>query len=214
MKRKRRIIQFLLVFALMMTAGTTVRAEQQNGNGEWRVEFTQAKEMVSNFTSKNIDDVLVKMQPGDSAELGVRILNSSDAATDWYMTNQVLKSLEDASKTAKGGAYSYMLTYTDPQGKVETLYNSETVGGENYTSNLEGLHEATNALDSFFYLDTLEHGESSVVRLYVLLDGETQGNDYQNTFAQLQMNFAVELPPVTENHTTVSRTGERQTGDR
>ncbi len=214
MKRKRRIIQFLLVFSLVMAAGTTVRAEQLNGNGEWKVEFTQAKEMVSNFTSSNFDDVLDHMQPGDSAEFGVRIQNSSDTATDWYMTNQVLKSLEDASKTASGGAYSYVLTYTDPQGKVETLYNSETVGGENFTANLEGLHEATNALDSFFYLDTLEHGESSVVRLYVALDGETQGNDYQNTLAQIQMNFAVELPSGTENNTTVSRTGERQTGDR
>ena len=214
MKRKRRIIQFLLVFCLMMAAGTTVRAEQLNGNSEWKVEFTQAKEMVSNFTSKNFDDVLSSMQPGDSAEFGVRIQNSSDAVTDWYMTNQVLKSLEDASKTASGGAYSYVLTYTDSQGQVETLYNSETVGGENYTLNLEGLHEATNALDSFFYLDTLEYGESSVVRLHVMLDGETQGNGYQNTSAQLQMNFAVELPTVTENHTTVSRTEERQREDR
>ena len=214
MKRKRRIIQFLLVFCLVMAAGTTVRAEQLNGNSEWKVEFTQAKEMVSNFTSKNFDDVLSSMQPGDSAEFGVRIQNSSDAVTDWYMANQVLKSLEDASKTASGGAYSYVLTYTDPQGQVETLYNSETVGGENYTSNLEGLHEATNALDSFFYLDTLKYGESSVVRLYVALDGETQGNGYQNTSAQLQMNFAVELPTVTEDHTTVSRTEERQRGDR
>lgn len=214
MKRKRRIIQFLLIFCLVMSAGTTVWAEQLNGSSEWKVEFTQAKEMVSNFTTKNFDDVLDHMQPGDSAEFSVMIQNSSDAVTDWYMTNQVLKSLEDASKTASGGAYSYMLTYTDSQGQVETLYNSETVGGENYASNLEGLHEATNALDSFFYLDTLEYGESSMVRLYVLLDGETQGNDYQDTLAQIQMNFAVELPAVTENHTTVSRTVERQRGDR
>ena len=214
MKRKRRIIQFLLVFCLVMAAGTTVRAEQLNGNNEWKVEFTQAKEMVSNFTSKNFDDVLSDLEPGDSAEFRVRIQNSSDAVTDWYMTNQVLKSLEDASKTASGGAYSYVLTYTDSKGQVDTLYNSEAVGGENFTSNLEGLHEATNALDSFFYLDTLEYGESSMVQLYVALDGETQGNRYQNTSAQLQMNFAVELPTITENHTTVNRTVERQRGDR
>lgn len=214
MKRKRRIIQFLLVFCLVMAAGTTVWAEKLNGNDDWKVEFTREKAMVSNFTTSNFDDVLDYMQPGDSAEFRVTIHNSNDSVTDWYMANQVLKSLEDASKTASGGAYSYILSYTDAQGKAETLYNSETVGGENYAPNLEGLHEATDALDSFFYLDTLEQGKSGEVQLYVQLDGETQGNDYQDTLAQIQMNFAVELPPVTESHTTVSRTEERQMADR
>ena len=214
MKRKRRIIQFLLVFCLVMAAGTTVWAEKLNGNDDWKVEFTREKAMVSNFTTSNFDDVLDYMQPGDSAEFRVTIHNSNDSVTDWYMANQVLKSLEDASKTASGGAYSYILSYTDAQGKAETLYNIETVGGENYAPNLEGLHEATDALDSFFYLDTLEQGKSGEVQLYVQLDGETQGNDYQDTLAQIQMNFAVELPPVTESHTTVSRTEERQMADR
>lgn len=214
MKRKRRIIQFLLVFCLVMAAGTTVWAEKLNGNDDWKVEFTREKAMVSNFTTSNFDDVLDYMQPGDSAEFRVTIHNSNDSVTDWYMANQVLKSLEDASKTASGGAYSYILSYTDAQGKAETLYNSETVGGENYAPNLEGLHEAADALDSFFYLDTLEQGKSGEVQLYVQLDGETQGNDYQDTLAQIQMNFAVELPPVTESHTTVSRTEERQMADR
>ena len=31
-----------------------------------------------------------------------------------------------------------------------------------------------------------------MVELYVQLEGETQGNDYQDTLARLQMNFAVE----------------------
>lgn len=214
MKRKRRIIQLLLVFCLVMAAGTTVWAEKLNGNDDWKVEFTQEKAMVSNFTTSNFDDVLDFMQPGDSAEFSVTIHNSNDAVTDWYMANQVLKSLEDASKTASGGAYSYILTYTNPQGKAETLYNSETVGGENYAPNLQGLHEATDALDSFFYLDTLDKGKSGAVQLYVQLDGETQGNDYQDTLAQIQMNFAVELPTVTERHTTVNRVEERQMADR
>ncbi len=214
MKRKRKIIQFLLVFCLVMAAGTTVWAEKLNGNDDWKVEFTPEKAMVCYFTTSSFDDVLDYMQPGDSAEFSVTIHNSNDAVTDWYMANQVLKSLEDASKTASGGAYSYILTYTNAQGKAETLYNSETIGGENYAPNLEGLHEATDALDSFFYLDTLERGKSGAVQLYVQLDGETQGNDYQDTLAQIQMNFAVELPTVTERHTSVSRVEERQMADR
>jgi len=33
--------------------------------------------------------------------------------------------------------------------------------------------------------------------LFVALEGETQGNDYQDTLAQLKMNFAVELVKTT-----------------
>jgi hypothetical protein len=57
----------------------------------------------------------------------------------------------------------------------------------------EGLHEATDALTDYFYLDTLSSGQSGTVTLKIALDGETQGNDYQDTLADLQMNFAVEL---------------------
>ena len=77
MKRKRRIIQFLLVFCLVMAAGTTVWAEKLNGNDDWKVEFTREKAMVSNFTTSNFDDVLDYMQPGDSAEFRVTIHNLS-----------------------------------------------------------------------------------------------------------------------------------------
>ena len=55
-----------------------------------------------------------------------------------------------------------------------------------------GLHEATGALQNYFYLDSLKTGQSGTITLYVALDGETQGNSYQDTLADLQMNFAVE----------------------
>ena len=47
-------------------------------------------------------------------------------------------------------------------------------------------------MENYFYLDRLESGQSGSVSLYVQLEGETQGNDYQDTLARLQMNFAVE----------------------
>ena len=63
--------------------------------------------------------------------------------------------------------------------------------------------------------------------LTVALDGETQGNDYQNTLAQLQMNFATEIAQadtvkgedkvinrtVKEADKTVYRTQKVKTGD-
>ena len=42
------------------------------------------------------------------------------------------------------------------------------------------LHEATDALEDFFYLDSQTTGQQGTIRLRVSLDGETQGNSYQN----------------------------------
>ena len=111
------------------------------------------------------------------------------------MTNKVLYSLEDRSKNSAtgGGAYTYTLTYKGHDGETRTLFDSDTVGGENESAAGEGLHGATNALKDYLYLDTLAKGESGTITLEVALDGETQGNDYQDTLADLQMNFAVEL---------------------
>jgi hypothetical protein len=128
------------------------------------------------------------------------------------MTNKVIKSMEDNS-VANGGAYTYKLTYTNPGSKVTTLYDSETVGGETTTGG-QGLHEATNGLEDYFFLDTLKTGQSGKVTLKIGLDGETQGNNYQDTLADLQMNFAVELEKkgtTTEN--VVNRTNVVRTGD-
>lgn len=198
---KKKIAYFAGALCLAFSFILPVSADELHGENDWSVEFSASKEMVSNFSSNQFDDILDGMQPGDSAQFQVNVVNNFSSETDWYMTNEVLKSLEDDSLTAKGGAYSYVLTYTNPAGVVETLYNSEEVGGENHLKDRVGLHEATNALEEFFYLDTLKTGESGKVSLYVLLDGETQGNDYQDTLGQLQMNFAVELPTVSEGHT-------------
>ena len=41
------------------------------------------------------------------------------------MTNQVLQSLEDSQSVASGGAYSYILSFTAPDGSNRILYSSE-----------------------------------------------------------------------------------------
>ena len=83
------------------------------------------------------------------------------------------------------------------------------------TAQEEGLHQATGTLEKYFYLDRLASGEKATVNLYVGLDGETQGNAYQDTLAKLQMNFAVEKVRV-DSPTVIKRgsnTVTVQTGD-
>lgn len=217
-------LALLLVFASSMTAG----AEELQGESGWEVRFN-GKKMESNFTSAGMADEINAMQPGDSVELTITLKNDFNGQADWYMKNEVLQALEDAGD-AEGGAYDYLLTYTDVTNTVTTLYSSEKFGGEGRYNGV-GLHGATTTLDDFFYLDRMGNGDSGVVKLKVALDGETLVNNYQNTYAKLQLDFATErisTPSGTPNRTredtvieretpsstsTVRRTGIVQTGD-
>ena len=189
MKKQMTALAAALVLLLVPQAA---QAETFYGEDGWSVSF-DGTQMTSSFTDAAIEDTLYLMQPGDTADIRLNLRNGSSQATHWYMTNQVLQSLEDSQSVAEGGAYSYRLAYVDSQGEESLLYSSQEVGGETVNASGEGLHQATDSLEDYFYLDTLEAGESGEIRLQVQLEGETQGNAYQNTLAQLQMNFAVEL---------------------
>lgn len=188
----KKILSALLAVVLAATMAASAYAEELQGSEGWAVSFTTADKMASNFSSSVMDDEVKGIQPGDAITFTVTLRNDNSSETDWYMTNKVLHSLEDRSHAGtKGGAYAYRLTYRGPGG-TRTLYDSDTVGGEQIGQGGEGLHEATGALQNYFYLDTLKRGQTGVVTLRVALDGETQGNSYQDTLADLQMNFAVE----------------------
>ncbi len=188
---------------LALAPAARVSAETFYGDGSWRVVFTQEKKMESNFRTADLDEAVGGLQPGDNIIFSLKLRNENETATDWYMTNEVLYSLEDrsANSATGGGAYTYLLAYTDVNGTRTVLFDSDTVGGDLSDEAGEGLHEATDSLGDYFYLDTLAKGQGGEITLEVALDGETQGNDYQDTLADLQMNFAVEL---NENPTTVT----------
>lgn len=186
----KRILGAVLAVSLIFGGGKTVSAEDYTG-GDWRVGFT-GTEMVSNFSSADISEAVYALQPGDSVTINLTLENTSQGGAQWYMTNQVLSSLEDGSATARGGAYSYYLAYTDNANVETVLFSSESVGGEKEAFTGLGLHEAAAGMEDYFHLDSMKAGEKGIVTLTVALDGETQGNGYQNTLADLQMNFAVE----------------------
>ncbi len=203
----------VLSLGLAFSPVTGVNAETYYGDPDWHVAFTSEEKMDSNFHTSDLDEAIRGLQPGDNAIITLALENRHQETTDWYMTNEVLYSLEDRSANAatEGGAYTYRLTYTDKNGEVTVLFDSDTVGGDTISEAGEGLHEATDALAEYFYLDTLVQGQSGTITLEVALDGETQGNDYQDTLADLQMNFAVELSHTTPG--TPTTTDRPHTGD-
>ena len=191
---KRKLAAFLLILTLILTLPVAANAETHTGEKGWTVKFTSDEELVSNFGANAIDDVLQNMQPGDEADLTITLRNSSGSTIDWYMLNEIVKSLED-STAASGGAYSYLLTYTNASGSLTELYNSDTVGGEDSTAP-EGLHEVDSNLKNYMFLDRMQTGNTGTVNLKVQLEGESQGNIYQDTKADLRLRFSVEVVPT------------------
>lgn len=202
----KKIFSFLLIAALICSLTATAFA----ASGD--ITYTAAGKLEEvNF---NVDQVFEGLEPGDNATYSVNVHNRNSKTTRWYMSNSVLKSLEDGYIIG-GGAYTYILTYTGPRGTTTKIYDStdranDYVGGEhgNGTSVPVGLHEATSNLQNYFFLDTLNSGESGVVNLYVALEGETQDNSYQNTAARIQMNFAVEPNNTNPTNRTAVKTGD------
>ena len=203
---KKILLPAVTAIALAFCMAITAMADLVPALNEYHVTFKPNEKMESNFKTSDMYNQFAGMQPGDYTDIAINVKNEHPTTVDWYMTNEVLKTLEDTREAAAlaGGAYTYILKYkSNSSGEEKTIFSSDLVGGENVSKAGEGLHEATDALDEWFYLDTLAKDQGGVLTLRVALDGETQGNDYQDTLAELQMQFAVELrkprkeePPV------------------
>ena len=194
----KKTLTSLFVICLVMCLGIQVFAQSNKVTGT--VTF-DGKKLTSSFTAADMTSAANALQPGDDVTYTITLKNNHSEETEWWMYNQVLASFEQ-NKIANGGAYSYRLTYSGPNNS-RTIYDSDTVGGE--TVGNEGLTSATSALKDYFVLGTLKKGESATVTLYVMLDGETQGNNYQNTLADLNMRYAVE---IILNNKDVVKTGD------
>ena len=187
----RRTMSLLLAAVLALAPATPAMAEHLTGASNWNVTFTPEEKMVDNYSEQQWADDMSGLQPGDDITFTVNLSHKHGTSADWYMSNEVLKSLEEGDKggDATGSGYEYLLEYKGPS-KSKTLYDSKTVGG---TDSAEGLNEATDALEDFIFLDNLGKDQTAQVTLKVTLDGETEGNAYFDTLARLKMRFAVEL---------------------
>ena len=209
----KKTFKLMPVLALMiaMIAGSalSVCAESYDYTDRDFHCYYQNGKMVENFDEKAIAQAVENLQPGDDMTFKVTYENRSDDKTDWYMENAVAKTLEQTRARAlqvsgvgkaENGGYSYELIHVDKNDKEDVLFNSEGInkvfGSEDdeKVTGREGLKQATNALEDWFYIQTLEPGEGGEVILKVALEGETEVNDYMDTDGELNVRFAVEVP--------------------
>ena len=100
---KRKGLMIMAAALMLASVPVTAQAETYSGNSGWKVEF-DGDSMNTNFKGNDINDAIYKLQPGDTVNITVNLVNSHDTETDWYMTNEVLQSLEDSQSVADGGA--------------------------------------------------------------------------------------------------------------
>ena len=221
---KRKIISIICLLILLCSIPTVALAEKykQEVGSVW---FNADGKTMSNTFQKNLTDEnvgtalkarLKNLQPGDEVTFEINLRNDYSKATNWYMTNKIVKSLEEGA--AKDGAYTYHLWYSNNvSGRTTEIFNSSAVGGYNS----QGLAEINQALkedyekdgEKYFFLDNLSRGQGGQIFLTVGLDGETQGNDYQDRLADLKMNFAVEVMDSNGSTTTTTTSSGGSTGN-
>ena len=215
--KKISIMTIALITALFMT-GTCVSAQSSNIDGSC---YFDGSRIVSDFDSGVVATAITDLQPGDDVTFTVKYTNEFEESTDWYMSNKVLQTLEKANNAkkvegtgqAENGGYTYQLIHTDNNGNSNVLFDNSKVGGEAKPLNMQGLEQATNALDEWFYIQTLAKGESGVVTLKVAFEGETEVNDYMDTKGEVMIKFAVELTPKTAAKTKHYKGNGVATGD-
>lgn len=200
MRRLRRISILLASSVLALSLGAaSCFADSTTIDGE---ATFNGSEIQSTLDSGEVVKAFNDLQPGDDITVRVKYQNNYSESTDWYMANETVQTLEktDAARktvegtgTAENGGYTYSIVNTDKNGKDTVLFSNEEVGGEARPGGMEGLEQATNALDDWFYIQTLGKGESGVITMKVAFEGETEVNDYMDTEGEVLVRFAVEL---------------------
>ena len=106
MKRNmRKILPSMLIAASMIVImSVSAFAQLVPTNTEWNVSFAADNTMVSDFSTAEMDDKVYGLQPGDYTDIVLNLTNDNEATVDWYMTNDVITSLEDSNQGAAGGA--------------------------------------------------------------------------------------------------------------
>ena len=199
---KNSVKTMVLLTVCMLSALISAECAFAESNTYNGTAYFNGKNVVSTFKTGEIADAITELQPGDDVTFRVKYTNKHKEETDWYLENEVLQTLEkaDAARkvpegtgTPENGGYTYELIHKDKNGTTQVLFSNSKVGGEAKPADMEGLEQATNALDDWFYLQSLDYKESGELTLSIKFDGETEVNDYMDTNGGVMLRFGVNI---------------------
>ncbi|MCR5415246.1 MAG: hypothetical protein K6E79_00435 [Pseudobutyrivibrio sp.] len=204
MNKKRLNIVLALAVGVVGLMGLSETADAKTQETGWTINFDGSTVSSGTTTDKG---TIVSAMPGDTIQYNVTYTNSSTISADFYLDTEVINSLEN--KNADGtdanisgeGAYSYSIKYTI-DGATTTIYDSESVGA------IETSEITENNKSSYFGIGNLAAGNSGLITVEVVLDGNSQDNDYMAKLATLELKLGVEKDVIPENKTnTVTTSG-------
>ena len=203
----KKTLPVMFALVLISASALSVSAETVKGTVTY-----DGDAVALNYSTKDIKEALSGLTPGDDVELEFTLKNNSNKATDWYVEDSVIKAFEEGiEETTEGtnGAYEYNLVYTSASGKSTGIYSNEVGGDNSGTTVPKGLKQASSGSEKYFYLDRIGKGKTGTLKLAIAIDGETLGNNYQSAIADLDVNFAVEVPDEDDSTVTTSpKTGD------
>lgn len=183
-KKKRGLIFTSLLFAFAMAlpvAAADKATVTYSGDGD-------------NFDIENeaaLTQAFDGMEPGETREAVVTLVNNSSKEMNFYFSGQVLDNIAENSNGGDGDQEAIYTVELNRSG--ETIF-SGLVGSKNNTE-IQNQQLADNLGMDFLkentLIATLAKGESSEFSIAITLDGDSVGNAYQYTEGSFQFRFAV-----------------------
>ena len=185
------------------------------------VTFTPSDELVysgvTDAGSGTVDlgDTFAHVAPGETRTMTIDVSNNNAKTSDFYMSTDVLKALEDTKSSAAGAAYDIKLTAAGTTLYDSTLGGYVTKDGTSTGSN-KGLGDLSAALGDYVLISTLANGEKAQVVLTIYFNGEAMDSstisDYTNTLGQMGFNFKVgyQDPSADKIYKIIDKNGEVQ----
>ncbi len=209
MKKLIHLVLALIISVAGLT-GLMINAQAKAQSASWDVTYDGNKLSSSYDVSKS---TITSVMPGDTITYLVGYKNASSQAADFYLGTDIINSLEDKNadgtdaSNISGGAYSYKISYT-VDGTKTAIYNSEVLGGDNTT--VKGLNQAKNTIQSgqalYFPVGTIKPGGQGQIEIEIVLDGNSQDNNYMTKLASLDVRFGVEKTTVPTATNVVNNT--------
>lgn len=200
---KKKIIMSVLTLALIVGMGMNV-----NAAGTPVVNFTSGGAL--QYTNADtFGEVFQTMVPGVEESLAITLTNSNPNTASFYMAAKDIEALTmQGDGEMQTGAYSVVVT-----AGTNEIYNS-TVGGfsgsegEGYAGS-QGLEELSE-LEGMVFLATLPSGQSTNLTFDLMLDGLSNGDEYQSSRGNITFDFAVaynDVPGSTTENNVVTTKG-------
>lgn len=169
-----------------------IKAEEESplisfdGDSENYFEFSTDKdELTDKFTG---------MMPGEKRSETFTLVNNDKREMKFYLNTQVLKDL--GGDKAAGAVYDISFARDG-----EVFYEG-TIGGEDGSL----LDLSGNSMGENMLMATLKENQTSDITMSIGIDGDSMGNNYQNTVGELQFKFSVQYDdPVVQEPTIVEK---------